>query len=123
MDILLTIFLWLAGIFAFYVLVLAVIFSSIAEKRTASSKRELDTVAWVGSILIIVLVGVGINSLFSLATSPDNEVLIWIFYAFFFGSFFIWLFTPSKKDESSKDEIQKQILNNLMMDKLKKNSK
>jgi len=62
----------------------------------------------------------GISSLFSLTISLDNELLIWILYAFFFGSFFIWLFIPSKKEESSKDEIQEQILNNLMMDKLKK---
>ena len=50
-------------------------------------------------------------------------VLIWAFYFFFFGSFFIWLFLPSKKEDTAKDDIKKDILHRLMLDKMNSSSK
>jgi len=116
MDTLLTIFLWLAGAFAFFMLLIVVILAATA----ASSPFG---VILIGFILMIVLVGkaiLALLSLFSITISIDNEILLWIFYAFFFGGFFLWLFMPSKKEDSAKEELKEHIFNNIMIDKLKK---
>ena len=170
MDLILSIFLWIAGVLGFVLLFMTIVFASIAEARSESSKRDQSMVVSIASVLLIVLIGMAGLSLFSdtgvdvvavaseqtqanstssqttsasisdkrgaqaiaphsstekktVKSSQKNETLIWIFYTIFFGSFFIWLFTPSKKDKATKDAIREKMLNNLMMDKMKNSSK
>lgn len=50
----------------------------------------------------------------------NNEVLLWIGYAFFFIAFFSWLFTPSKGQSSFRQEIQTSSLDLMKMQKNRK---
>ena len=69
MDLILSIFLWIAGVFGSVLLFMTIVFASIAEARSESSKRDQSMVLSIASILLIVLIGMAGLSLFS-----DTEV-------------------------------------------------
>jgi len=150
MNLILWIILWTVGSLAGLFLFMLMVISTISEKRSDKSKREHTIIISISSILLIILLSMAAMSLFnkdkvSVESTPSQTsslssetrtaltnitkgeqrqgVLIWVFYFFLFGNFFIWLFLPSKKEDAAKDTIKKEILHRLMLDKINDNSK
>ena len=147
MDLIVSILSWGAGFFALFILMMTLIFASTMETRSPSAKSDQSIVVTVVSILLLVLIAKGVYSLFvgepstapiehsavnvkeltapvkaseqPVATSGNSEVLLWLFYALFFFSFFAWLFSPSKESESAKKALQQRLQASVMLDQLK----
>ena len=150
MNLTLWIILWIVGSLAGLFLFMLMVISAISEKRSDKSKREHTIIMSISSILLIILLSMAAVSLFNqdkvrVASTPSQTsslssetttaptditkgeqrqgILIWVFYFFFFGYFFIWLFLPSKKEDAAKDDIKKDILHRLMLNKMNNSSK
>ena len=127
MNLILWIILWIVGSLMALFLFMLIIISAISEKRTEKSKREQTIIISISSIFLIILLSLAVTSLFnkdkvSVTSTPSQtaltditkgeqrqNLLIWVFYLFFFGYFFIWLFLPSKKEKIFNDNIKKDI--------------
>jgi protein-S-isoprenylcysteine O-methyltransferase Ste14 len=120
MELALTIIAWLAGIFAFFILTMAIIFSETAHTTTTADK----IISPVATFLILYLLYLGISSLFFSSsalipelTSNQVDIGLWVFYIILLVSFFGWIFTPSKNKSSKTKSIKMKILGCMTLEK------
>ena len=142
MDIFITIVLWILGLYAGSILMLAIVFSSTAHTQTTNN--ELNIVSIVSSVLLVLLIWMGISSITGegddlskekqvteMKTAPLSEVNIlqvksnytqldytlWSFYVLFFISFIWWMFGTSKNEGRGKDLVMKKFMATMSLKK------